>query len=62
MSEHSSIQGKTPFQAARTLGAKERQAARDTRDPARQIEVLNTRPGSATKERRRLLKQLADKA
>lgn len=62
MSKKSPIHGKTPFQAARSIGAAERRARREARDATQQLSELDTRPGKSTKERRRLLKQLADSA
>lgn len=58
MSEHGSP-GKTPFQQARAYGAKERQAQREARTVEEQLALLDTRRGNSTRERARLLKEIA---
>lgn len=59
MSKHSAIPGKTPWQAARSEGAKKRQAERDARTPAEQLALLDTRRGQSKREREHLLKLIA---
>ncbi len=60
MSKGSGVAGKTVIQLARSLGAVERKERREARTAAEQLAVLDSRPGKASKERRRLLKALAE--
>lgn len=58
MSRNSALAGKTPWQAARSENAAKRKAVRDARGPLEQLAVLDDRPGSSVRERRRLTKQV----
>ncbi len=55
MSEHSPQPGKTPSQAARSHDAQVRQTEREQRSPEEQLALLDTRPGRAVRERKRLV-------
>lgn len=54
MTEKSGVTGKTVIQLARTISAKDREAARAQRSSEEQLALLDTRPGKSQKERARL--------
>lgn len=54
MSKNSSVAGKTPWQAARSEGAAKRKAVYEARTPQEQLALLEDRPGSSARERKRL--------
>lgn len=58
MSKGSNTPGKTPYQAARAIAAKDRQERRDQRPVEEQLGLLSERPGKSERERKRLEKLL----
>lgn len=55
MSKGSNVPGKTLRQAARSIGAATRKAARDLLSPDEQLIRLDARPGASLRERKRLI-------
>lgn len=56
MSEHSGVDGKTPHQLARSIGAARRKELHDARTVEEQLALINERPGESRRERARLLR------
>lgn len=54
MSKATGVPGKTPDQLSRAQAAVTRQVERDQRSPEEQMALLDSRPGAALSERKRL--------